>query len=58
MTVAGSSATGGSSGPYDANAFPNIGRNGEFKKGVIKNKNHSTEVENKVNQEKIFGSLG
>ncbi len=31
VTVAGSSATGGSSGPYDANALPGIGRNGEFK---------------------------
>lgn len=30
--VAGSSADGGSSGPYDANALPGIGRNGEFKK--------------------------
>lgn len=31
VTVAGSAATGGSSGPYDANALPGIGRNGEFK---------------------------
>lgn len=31
VTVAGSSATGGSSGPYDANALLGIGRNGEFK---------------------------
>lgn len=32
VTVAGSAVTGGSSGPYDANALPGIGRNGEFKK--------------------------
>lgn len=38
VTVAGSAATGGSSGPYDANALPNIGRDGSFKKTKIKQK--------------------
>lgn len=36
--VAGSSATGGSSGPYDANAFPNIDRDGKFKGKKGKNR--------------------
>ncbi len=36
--VAGSSATGGSSGPYDANALPNISRDGTCKKNVKKSK--------------------
>lgn len=57
VTVAGSSATGGSSGPYDANAFPNIGRNGEFKKGVIKKQKPFYRGGKQVNQEKIFEAL-
>jgi hypothetical protein len=36
--VAGSSATGGSSGPYDANALPNITRDGTFKKNKKKSR--------------------
>lgn len=45
-TVAGSSADGGSSGPYDANALPNIGRNGEFKKGGKTKAQASTQYPN------------